>query len=178
MEKKKLIVGLGNPGREYEKTRHNMGYEVVKAFAEKQRLSFKRKFALLGRVAMGVVSDKQIVLLLPTTYMNRSGSAVKRCLTRYRIGNEELLVIVDDVDLPFGKLRMREKGSSGGHNGLKSIEETLGTQNYARLRVGISDHAEGELADYVLARFTSDESVQLPLVIEEAVDVVQRFVES
>ena len=170
--KTRLIVGLGNPGKGYEQTRHNIGFEVVEAFALRFGMRFKRSWRNRGKIAKGVVDETPIVLLLPTTYMNRSGLAVKRSMHLNQIEVGDLLVIVDDIDLPFGTLRMREKGSSGGHNGLKSIEEALGSREYPRLRVGISDRTAGELKDYVLEKFSPEERDQLPGIIQGAVDQI------
>ena len=168
--KKKLIVGLGNPGKRYEQTRHNIGFVVGQAFVQQSGMRFRRSLRNRGKIAKGLVDEISVVLLLPTTNMNRSGAAVKRCLRLHQIAVGDLLVIVDDVDLPFGNLRMREKGSAGGHNGLKSIEEAVGNREYPRLKVGISDRTEGELKDYVLGRFSPEEKDQLPGIIQRAVD--------
>jgi peptidyl-tRNA hydrolase, PTH1 family len=171
-ESYRLIVGLGNPGAAYEETRHNIGFRVVKALADKYRLSFRAVSQLEGEVAKGIVQEKKTLLFLPMTYMNESGHAVKRCLDYFKVPLEALLVISDEIYLPFGNMRLRKEGSSGGHKGLKSIEAHLGLQSYARLRIGISDRKEGELEDYVLGRFTSEEREKLPEIVEKACEQV------
>jgi PTH1 family peptidyl-tRNA hydrolase len=165
---KLLIVGLGNPGKKYEKTRHNLGAMVVRAFAEKREWRFKKKFRLKGEVAEGVEEGSRICLLLPTTYMNLSGESVVKVVKFYAIPLSHILIISDDVCLSFGTLRYREMGSSGGHNGLESIESCLGTRSYQRLRIGIGDRKEVFLEDFVLTPFTEEENKRLPGVIEEA----------
>lgn len=166
-----LIAGLGNPGKAYEKTRHNIGFRAVEAIAKKNAIDFRRKLFLKGRVAHGVVGDKQLYLLEPETYMNLSGLLVAKMMKRHSIALERLLVIVDDVALPFGQIRLRSSSGSGGHNGLKSVEESLGTNAYARLRIGVGDRTEGDLASYVLARFTPSEEKLIPEVLERVAEV-------
>jgi len=170
-----LIVGLGNPGKKYENTRHNFGFMVVRAFAEKQGWIFKSERNLSGEVASGRIRDGRIILLLPSTYMNLSGQAVRKVLDYYKIDPAHLIVVTDDIALDFGTLRFRDKGSSGGHNGLKDIESHLGTQEYQRLRLGIGDREHGFLEDYVLAPFTAEEQKLLPKVIEEGVDFLDKW---
>src|SRR5258708_5742010 len=132
-----LIVGLGNPGREYALTRHNMGYLIVQAFAKAQEWNFKEEMYFEAHVAKGTIEGIKVQLLLPTTYMNLSGRSVQRYVEFYKIPVEGLIVVVDDVALDFGQLRLRTMGSPGGHNGLKSIQYALGTHHYKRLRIGI-----------------------------------------
>ncbi len=176
MEKTKaLIVGLGNPGTIYENTRHNFGFIIVRAFAKKRGWTFKLVSALNGAIALGKVGDVRVKLLLPTTYMNLSGQAVKKVLGYYKIDIEDLIVLTDDVALDFGVLRFREKGSSGGHKGLKNIELCLGTQNYQRLRFGIGGCKESSLEDYVLALFTQEEKKLLPKVIDKGTDFLDQW---
>jgi peptidyl-tRNA hydrolase, PTH1 family len=179
-----LIVGLGNPGVKYEKTRHNLGFIVVEGLAKKHGLSLKRMWRLSGKVASGEIEGRRVYLLLPTTYMNLSGNAVRKALQYYKLPIDHLLVIVDDVYLKFGDLRLRPQGSAGGHNGLKHIEACLGTQAYARLRMGVgSQDGEGPpngremaLEEYVLANFTPDEQSLLPRVVEEGVSAVEAWI--
>ncbi len=171
----KLVVGLGNPGKKYERTRHNMGFLVVRALADGWGLTLKSERKMLGETARGRVGNKQIHLLLPTTYMNESGRAVGSYSNYYHIEAHEVLVISDDADLPFGELRFREKGSSGGHNGLKSIEQALGTQAYPRLRIGIGREGE-ELIGHVLGRFSPAEEKRLEGLIREAKEVVNKAI--
>jgi len=176
-----LVVGLGNPGNEYAKTRHNLGYRVVQAFAKELGWPFAREPKLKGKIAMGFWEESPLILFLPTTYMNLSGIAVRKVVDTYKVAFQEeasLLVVVDDFALKFGELRLRPKGSSGGHNGLKSIQESFQSDNYARLRLGIAPEEGSEsifLERYVLEPFTSEEESQLPLFIEKGVSVIKAF---
>lgn len=174
MQKRYLIVGLGNPGKSYEKTRHNIGFQIVKAFAKKHSITFRASLSQVkGSLGMGVFGEKKIFLLLPLTYMNQSGQSVRQCLDYYKI--DDLIVITDDIALVLGRIRMRLKGSSGGHNGLKDVEAKLKTQEYKRLRVGVGDRNSGDLADYVLGRFTEEEQKQLPEIITRCVCVLETW---
>lgn len=170
-----LIVGLGNPGKKYEKTRHNFGFMVVRAFAEKNSWIFKSNRNLEGEIASGKIGERKTILLLPKTYVNLSGQAVRKVLDYYKVDLTHLVVVADDIALDFGTLRFREKGSSGGHNGLKDIESSLGTQEYQRLRLGTGDRQHGLLEDYVLAPFTLEEQKHLPKVIEEGVNFLDKW---
>jgi PTH1 family peptidyl-tRNA hydrolase len=171
-----LIIGLGNPGKEYELTRHNLGFLVVQGVAHVNKWEFKEQRTFQALAAKGQIGDQTVHLLLPTTYMNLSGQAARKYMDYYKIGPEAVLVVADDVDLPFGELRVKASGSAGGHNGLKSIESCLGTQNYARLRMGIGQkQPNGTLADYVLGNFTKEEFGALPNVIQQGVNVVMRL---
>ena len=171
--KRALIVGLGNPGKKYESTRHNMGQMVLSAFADKHLLPFKRESMLKGEVAKGTVKEGKVFLLFPTTYMNLSGQAVRKTMDFFKLSREEILIISDDVALPFGTLRFRDKGSAGGHNGLKDIEEKLGTQDYQRLRLGVGEPAVGYLEDHVLAPFTKEEQEKIPEILTQAVTFIE-----
>ncbi|MFI5333749.1 MAG: aminoacyl-tRNA hydrolase [Chlamydiales bacterium] len=171
-----LIAGLGNPGSAYDLTRHNIGFEVVRAYAKKQGLSFRHAADFIGDLAQGSLFGKKVFLLLPLTYMNSSGEAIRACKEYFDIKLSDLLVICDDAALPFGKLRFRAKGSSGGHNGLQSIAEHLGTTEYPRLRIGIGQ--EGELADYVLGKFTPEETKALPEVAETVGSAIDKWLSS
>ena len=172
-----LIVGLGNPGTAYVNTRHNLGFLVLEKFAEKHGLIFKREARFLGKIAQGQINGKKVILLLPLTYMNNSGESVRPCADFYRILSEAILAVCDDVAIEFGTLRLRPKGSAGGHKGLKSIETHLGTAEYPRLRVGVSDRLEGDLADYVLGSFTEDERKELPKILENAVAQIEQWLQ-
>lgn len=157
---KYLIVGLGNPGAEYAHTRHNIGFDVVDAFAAKQAISFHTD--RLAEVAACKIKGRQVFCIKPATYMNLSGKAVKYWKEKEHIETEHILVIVDEVALPLDKLRLRIAGSSGGHNGLKSIEELLQTDAYPRLRFGVgNDYPKGQQVEYVLGKWTTAE---LPLI--------------
>lgn len=173
--KKKLIVGLGNPGEKYSLTRHNFGQMVLYAFAEKHHFSFKKARELKGEVANGMWNGEKLLLLFPMTYMNLSGESVRKTMGFYKIALEDLLVISDDVALSFGTFRDRERGSSGGHNGLKSIEENLNTPNYHRLRMGVGEPSVGFLEDYVLSFFTEEEQKKLPEIISQGVRFLEEW---
>lgn len=172
-----LIVGLGNPGNNYQDTRHNIGFQVVSAFARQHQLSFRKEAALQGEIAKGALgTGAKVLVMMPLTYVNLSGDAVQACIRYFRIGLDRLLVISDEVALPFGKLRLSDRGSAGGHNGLKSIEERLGTQYYARLRFGVGDRQHGDLADHVLGKFNEEEKRGLPALIEQAAQVINIWI--
>jgi peptidyl-tRNA hydrolase, PTH1 family len=169
-----LIAGLGNIGAEYELTRHNIGFLVLDQLADQQQVSFamdrhaeKAEFKYKGRA---------IHLIKPTTYMNLSGKAITYWLQELKIPRENLLVIVDDLALPFGSLRLRKKGSSAGHNGLKSIEALLPGQEYSRLRFGIgNEFGKGQQVDYVLSNFSQDEFEKLPPIMKKANEMVLSY---
>lgn len=157
---KYLIVGLGNPGTEYEHTRHNIGFDSIEAFAKKNAISFR--VDRLADVAELKIKGRQVICIKPSTYMNLSGRAVKYWQDKEHIANDNILVILDEVALPLTKLRLRPSGSSGGHNGLKSIEASLATDSYPRLRFGVgNNYPKGMQVDYVLGRWNSEE---LPIV--------------
>lgn len=170
-----LIVGLGNIGSEYEDTRHNIGFRVVEALADKLGVSFGSD--RLADTAQGKYRGKQLVLVKPTTYMNLSGKAVRFHLDKHKIETQNLIVITDDLALPFGKTRLRPSGSDGGHNGLKSINEVLQTQNYPRIKFGIgSNYPKGAQADYVLSPFTDEEEGLIKPLVEKCVEGVLSIV--
>lgn len=171
---KYLIVGLGNIGAEYHYTRHNIGFEVLDALAEEKGATFKTD--RLGDVATIKHKGRTFILLKPSTFMNLSGKAVRYWLEKEKVQWENLLVIVDDLNLPFGKLRMRGKGSDGGHNGLKDINEKMGKNNYARLRFGIGDEFnKGKQINYVLGRWSDEENEKLPDLIKKSCDMTLSF---
>ncbi|HSX04424.1 MAG TPA: aminoacyl-tRNA hydrolase [Rhabdochlamydiaceae bacterium] len=177
MKERYLIVGLGNPGKAYEETRHNVGFRVVQLLAEKRGLSLKPRLDIAkGNLAEGEMLGKDVLLLQPLTYMNSSGYAVRLCCDYFKVPFEHALVIVDDVALPFGHLRFRTGGSAGGHNGLKSVEEYLGTQDYPRLRIGVGHDPQSELASYVLGPFTKEEKGALGDIFGNAVIVVETWI--
>jgi PTH1 family peptidyl-tRNA hydrolase len=169
-----LFIGLGNIGSAYTATRHNIGFHIIDQLASEQGVAFS--VDRLAFIAAFRYRGKSIYLIKPTTYMNNSGKAVHYWLQKLRIAMEHSVTIVDDLALPFGKLRLRAQGSSGGHNGLKSIEASLTTTMYPRLRVGIgSDFAKGKQSDYVLAPFSLEESQQLPALVAHATHVLLTF---
>lgn len=172
---KYLIAGLGNIGDEYANTRHNIGFDVVEALARLSGVSFQNgRYADIARLK---VKNKSLILIKPTTYMNLSGKAVRYWLETEKIPMENLLVVVDDIALPPGMLRLRMKGGPGGHNGLISIIETLGTEEFARLRFGIgNDFAKGYQTEYVLGKWTKAEEELLIPKIGEAVEMIKAHV--
>jgi len=173
----KLVVGLGNPGDEYLGTRHNAGFEVLDRLAQSEGFAFSRKkFSSL--TAKGVIEGVDTVLLKPLTYVNESGRAVRGALDYLGISIRELLVVCDDFALSLGRLRFRARGSSGGHNGLKSVAEHLGTEEFARLRMGIGYPGGTEPADYVLKKFKRSERKRAGLMIEEAEKAVRFWLKS
>lgn len=172
--KKYLIVGLGNIGSDYENTRHNIGFKILDFFAKKEDLTFETQ--KLGDVAYFKFKGRQFVLLKPSTYMNLSGKAVQYWLGQEKIPMENLLVITDDLNLPFGSIRIKTKGSDGGHNGLKDIQAKLQTINYNRFRFGISDaFSKGRQVDYVLGEWNEEELSKLPERLEKSSEVILSF---
>jgi peptidyl-tRNA hydrolase, PTH1 family len=169
----KIIVGLGNPGREYAATRHNLGFMVVDELARRYAASERRNRFRSDLVEV-VDEGEKLVLLKPRTYMNLSGSAVREAVNWYKTPLHELLVVVDDIDLPFGSMRLRAKGGSGGHNGLKSIIAEIGIDAFPRMRIGIG-RGPGQATRQVLSRFTSEEERVLPSVLEAATDCVREW---
>ena len=165
-EKVYLFVGLGNPGKKYEMTRHNMGYLVIQSLAHLHQIPLAEDKRFIAIVGKGRVKGSQVHLLLPTTYMNESGQAVRRYMDYHKIALDDLVVVTDDADIPFGELRLRAQGSSGGHNGLKSIQAHVGTTDYARLRVGIGREG-GTLSDYVLDTFNKVETEHLVKILNQ-----------
>ncbi len=171
---KYLIVGLGNIGSEYENTRHNIGFNVLDALAKASNTVFTdRRY---GAVAEVKLKGRTLVLLKPSTYMNLSGNAVRYWLQQEKIPVEKMLIIVDDISLPFGTLRLRPKGSDAGHNGLKDVARVVGNENYARLRFGVGgDFPRGAQVDYVLGQFPPEERALLPEKIDMACDIIKSF---
>ena len=171
---KYLIVGLGNIGDEYRNTRHNIGFMVLDALAKASNIVFKD--GRYGATTTLSVKGRQLLLLKPSTYMNLSGNAVRYWMQQEKIPLENVLVVVDDLALPFGSLRLKGKGSDAGHNGLKHIAATLGTQNYARLRFGIgNDFPKGAQIDFVLGEFGEEDRKLLPERLELAGEIVKSF---
>lgn len=170
----RLIVGLGNPGKKYEMTRHNMGFLALQAFAKEHGWSFKEEGRFQALVAKGKVGKISVHLLMPTTYMNESGRAVRAFIDYYRFTPSQIIVVNDDVELDFGAIRLRPTGSAGGHNGLKSIEACLGTRHYTRLRLGIGRGEKREaLANHVLDNFNREEKDQLHGFLQRAVKALE-----
>jgi peptidyl-tRNA hydrolase, PTH1 family len=164
----KLIVGLGNPGSEYEHTRHNIGFEVIDALSQTNGLPLD-KLKFNAQFGKGKMEGEDVLLVKPLTYMNLSGEALSPIMNFYQIPIEDILVVYDDLDLPIGKIRLREKGSAGGHNGMKSIIQHLGSQNFKRIRVGIGRPVGREkVIDYVLKRFTKEDQPSVDASIDQA----------
>jgi PTH1 family peptidyl-tRNA hydrolase len=166
-----LVVGLGNPGRQYEQSRHNVGFRCVDELARRMGLTFARR-AFQALVVTVRMDGQRVMLAKPQTYMNLSGDAVGPLIRYYGLSPDYLLSIYDDLDLPLGRIRIRERGSSGGHKGIASIIEAIGTDAFPRLRIGIGRPAGVEAASYVLGRFTPDEEPTLAEVINRAADAV------
>ncbi len=172
--KKFLIVGLGNIGDEYENTRHNIGFKVLDELAQQHNTSFETQ--KLGAVAVFKFKGRTFILLKPSTYMNLSGKSVKYWMEKEKITQENILVISDDLNIDFGTFRLKAKGSAGGHNGLKDINEKLGNQNYPRFRFGISAmFGKGKQVNYVLGKWNSDEERYFPELLDKAAKLVVSF---
>ena len=171
---KYLIVGLGNIGDEYQRTRHNIGFDIIDTFAESVGATWQdRRY---GMVATCRVKSAQLVLLKPSTYMNLSGNAVRYWLQAEKVPVENLLVLVDDLNIPFGKLRIRKAGSNGGHNGLGHIQQVLGTDAYARVRFGIgNEYTHGRQVNFVLGEWTDEEKQALPERLKIAAEIIPSF---
>jgi peptidyl-tRNA hydrolase, PTH1 family len=169
-----LIVGLGNVGNEYSHTRHNIGFDIVNTFVQKHQGNFRvERLAYVSEIKW---KGKIFICICPTTYMNLSGKAVKYWLEKEKISIENMLVIVDDVALPLNKLRLRPGGSDAGHNGLKSLQEALGTKDYPKLRFGIgNDYPKGHQSDFVLGKWRKEEEPLVKLKIDKAVEVIENF---
>ena len=168
-----LIVGLGNPGKAYVNTRHNIGFRVIEMLADKCGSTFRKVNSLHGLLAEGVVGGVKVLFLKPETYMNSSGEAVRECVSYYGIPLTQICVVCDDIYLSLGNLRIKTCGGSGGHNGLKSISAHLGTQAYSRLRVGVGEREHGDLADYVLSSFQEEEKQKLPGILQKSSDALE-----
>lgn len=170
-----VFVGLGNPGNKYVMTRHNMGYLVIEGLAHLHGIPLREEKKLKAKIGKGVIGQYTIHLVMPTTYMNESGQAVRKYLDYYKLAPQEVVVVTDDVAIPFGELRLRSQGSAGGHNGLKSVEQHLKTQMYARLKVGITTKQEHQqdMRDFVLGTFTKKEVDQLPQILDKGVKTLE-----
>lgn len=172
-----LVAGLGNPGSEYARTRHNAGFMAVERFGEKFSADWKSVAKFQSRVARMEARGRKLVLCEPQTYMNASGEAIAPLAAYYKVPVDRVLVVVDDADLPFGQIRLRAEGSSGGHHGLESIERHLGSRQFARLRVGIgrTDRGLREITGHVLGKFSADEAELLEKVLERIVAQIECY---
>ena len=172
-----LVAGLGNPGAEYARTRHNAGFMAVERFGKKLGADWKNEAKFRSRVARCEVGGRKVILCEPQTYMNASGEAVAPLTAYYKVSQERILVVVDDADLPFGQIRLRAEGSSGGHHGLESIEQQLGTRQFARLKVGIgrTDRGLREITGHVLGKFGPEEAELLEKVLDRIVAQIECY---
>jgi PTH1 family peptidyl-tRNA hydrolase len=168
-----LIAGLGNPGKEYALTRHNVGYDVVDRLSEKHRIRVDRiKFRSM--TGEGIISGEKVILIKPLTYMNNSGLAISEALRFYKLTVDDLIVLVDDIDIEFGSVRIRKKGSAGSHNGMKSIISHIQNDGFTRIKLGIgSKPPDFDLADFVLSRFSKDERAEVECMVKKAADAVE-----
>ena len=171
----KMVVGLGNPGLRYRKTRHNFGFLAVEGLAKKHEIELDRKdySARWGKILMG---KETVILAKPGTYINLSGGTVKQLVKKFRLKLKDLLIVVDDVNLPWGKMRFRGKGSAGGHKGLESIVEILGTNRFPRLRLGVEGGEKRELSNYVLAEFSQKQKKDLTFSLEHIIQAIEVFI--
>lgn len=171
-----IIAGLGNPTKEYDRTRHNVGFSVIDVLADRMGIDVKEKKhkALCGK---GVLEGQKVILAKPQTFMNLSGESIRAMMDFYKVSADEVIIVYDDISLEPGQLRIRAKGSAGGHNGIKNIIAHLGTQEFPRVKVGIGEKPKGmDLADYVLSRFSKGEQAQMDDAFKEAADAVTMMV--
>ena len=169
----KIVVGLGNPGQKYAETRHNIGWMVLDRLADRAGVAGRARARDAAATATARYDGMDLLLVKPTTFMNESGIAVRKALARQRTPLDEVLVVIDDFALPFGRLRLRERGSAGSHNGLRSVIGELGTEDFARLRVGIGEPQPDRARDHVLSRFSGGERERLGEVLDAAADAVE-----
>lgn len=171
-----LIVGLGNPGKEYEHTRHNVGFDIIDVISDKYNIDLnKKKFK--GMYGDGKIANEKVILLKPLTYMNLSGESVKEVIDFYKIPKENVIVIYDDISLQVGRMRIREKGSAGGHNGIKNIIAHFGLDIFPRIKVGVGQPVQRDLVSHVLGKFDKDDREKLIKVFEAASDAVEIIIE-
>lgn len=170
----KLIVGLGNPGKDYENTRHNIGFMIIDHYVNMKNLGlFKVKDK--GLFLKTKISDEDVIFLKPQSYMNLSGEVVRKYLDFYKINPEDILVISDDLDLTIGNFKLKSTGSSGGHNGLKNIEQHIGTRDYKRLKIGISNRKDVDTKDYVLGKLSKEEQTQLEEIKKKSIEILDNY---
>lgn len=173
-----LIVGLGNPGKEYERTRHNIGFEVVEQLAKNNNIELN-KMKFKGIYGEGRISGKKTYILKPTTYMNNSGEAVQAFADYYKIEDENIMIIADDIDIPFASIKIKKNGSGGTHNGLKSIVKLLGSKDFSRLKIGVgTKHESQDLANFVLGKFSKEEMIDIDKTIDLATKAIEEAIKS
>lgn len=173
----KLIVGLGNPGKEYEHTRHNVGFDVIDLFCKKYNIEANRK-KFKGMYADGIIAGERILILKPMTYMNLSGESISEVLKFYKISNDNIIIVYDDISLEVGRLRIRDKGSAGGHNGIKSIIAHLGSDVFPRIKIGVGQPSKDDLVSHVLGKFSKDESEKLNEVFKTSIEALEVIIRS
>lgn len=173
----KMIVGLGNPGKQYETTRHNVGFMAIDQVASDHQLNWSLDTKFQAKVATAIINGEKVVFVKPMTYMNESGRAVEAIRHYYKVDPADILILYDDLDLPIGKLRLRQSGSAGGHNGIKSIIAQLGKQNFKRLRIGIDRPKQQSVVDYVLGKVTDDEKEKLDAAFTRAQEAVEKWIQ-
>ena len=171
----KLIVGLGNPGNKYEKTRHNIGFMFTDELVKKNNFNFTLDKKLQTKIASGIINNEKVYIIQPQTYMNLSGEAVRAVCKYYGIDVNDILVIYDDLDLPVGKVRIRPNGSSGGHRGMQNIIDMLQTKEIHRIRIGIDGGDKDKVIDYVLGRFNKEEEIEISLIISKADLMIESY---
>ena len=171
----KLIVGLGNPGNKYEKTRHNIGFMFTDELVKKNNFNFTLDKKLQTKIASGIINNEKVYIIQPQTYMNLSGEAVRAVCKYYGIDVNDILVIYDDLDLPVGKVRIRPNGSSGGHRGMQNIIDMLQTKEIHRIRIGIDGCDKDKVIDYVLGRFNKEEEIEISLIISKADLMIESY---
>lgn len=172
----KLIVGLGNPEKKYDLTRHNAGFMALDYFAIQENIDFKLDNRLKGFIGQKQINGEKVIILKPITYMNLSGESIRPVLEYYKIDIKDMIVLVDDISIDFSKIRIREKGSAGGHNGLKSIENNLKTQDYIRVKIGVGNNNLYDLKDYVLSKFSEEEKPILIETIKKVYEILKLFI--
>lgn len=172
-----IIAGLGNPTREYEKTRHNVGFDTIDVLADKLNTSVDEK-KFKGLYGKGIIAGEKVILLKPQTFMNLSGESVREAADFYKVDPEHIIVIYDDISLDVGQLRIRKKGSAGGHNGIKNIIAHLGTQEFPRIKVGVGDKPKGmDLADYVLGHFSKEDQAKMDEAFKDAANAAEMILD-
>lgn len=171
-----LVIGLGNPGREYAETRHNVGFKVIDLLAQKNNITMN-KIKFKSVYGEGIIAGKKIVLVKPQTYMNNSGMAVRELYDFYKLPIEDIIVVVDDIDIDFAQIRIRKKGSAGTHNGLRSIIQHIQDENFPRLKIGIGEKKEKQdLAAFVMSKFSKEEREEISIAVEDATSAIEAII--